>query len=203
MRRRTFLAAVSAVPLTWALAKQALAAGSQITASKVAEIQQNWQALLAKDAAVTLSTAPLQKTEAEWKQLLSDQQFNVLRREGTEHPFASPLNGEKRAGVFVCAGCNLPLFSSQMQYDSGTGWPSFFTSIPGHLDTKKDLHLILKDRGALFTLLALPVVFIAILGVSTGRLCGRTLGGRFSGGGGAPGPLFPAGLRARPKLAGP
>jgi len=143
MRRRTFLAAVSAVPLTWALAKQALAAGSQITASKVAEIQQNWQALLAKDAAVTLSTAPLQKTEAEWKQLLSDQQFNVLRREGTEHPFASPLNGEKRAGVFVCAGCNLPLFSSQMKYDSGTGWPSFFTSIPGHLDTKKDLHLIL------------------------------------------------------------
>ena len=143
MRRRTFLAAVSAVPLTWALAKQALAAGSQITASKVAEIQQNWQALLAKDAAVTLSTAPLQKTEAEWKQLLSEQQFNVLRREGTEHPFTSPLNGEKRAGVFVCAGCNLPLFTSQMKYDSGTGWPSFFTSIPGHLDTKKDLHLIL------------------------------------------------------------
>ena len=67
----------------------------------------------------------------------------MLRHEGTEHPFTSPLNSEKRPGVFVCAGCALPLFTSQMKYDSGTGWPSFFTLIPDRLATKQDLKMIL------------------------------------------------------------
>jgi len=67
----------------------------------------------------------------------------VLRHEGTEYPGSSPLNGEKRPGVFVCAGCALPLFTSQMKYDSGTGWPSFFTLIPGRLGTKEDRLLIM------------------------------------------------------------
>jgi len=57
-------------------------------------------------------------------------QFDVLRREDTERSFTSPLNDEKRPGVFVCAGCSLPLFTSAMKFDSGTGWPSFFTTIP-------------------------------------------------------------------------
>ncbi|TMH60707.1 MAG: peptide-methionine (R)-S-oxide reductase MsrB [Betaproteobacteria bacterium] len=76
------------------------------------------------------------------QQVLTPAQFKILRQEGTEYPFSSPLNGEKRGGIFVCAGCALPLFSSQMKYDSGTGWPSFFTLIPGSLTTKQDFKLI-------------------------------------------------------------
>jgi len=78
------------------------------------------------------------KTEAEWKAMLTKEQFNVLRKEGTERPFTSPLNNEKRAGTFACAGCGLPLFTSDTKYDSGTGWPSFFRAIPGHVETKTD-----------------------------------------------------------------
>jgi len=84
----------------------------------------------------------IHRTAAEWRQLLTPEQYHVLREEGTERPFTSPLNDEKRKGEFVCAGCELPLFSSGMKYDSGTGWPSFFTSIEGHLETKKDFKLI-------------------------------------------------------------
>ena len=62
------------------------------------------------------------KTEAEWKKLLTPQQFHVLRQEGTEAPFTSPLDKEKRKGLFVCAACELPLFDSSTKYDSGTGW---------------------------------------------------------------------------------
>ena len=67
----------------------------------------------------------------------------MLRHEGTERPFTSPLNDEHRAGVFVCAGCALPLFTSAMKFDSGTGWPSYFTTIPGAFATKTDHQLIL------------------------------------------------------------
>ena len=65
----------------------------------------------------------VQRTEAEWRAQLSPTAFDVLRDEGTERAFSSPLDNEKRAGVFLCAGCELPLFSSEMKYDSGTGWP--------------------------------------------------------------------------------
>jgi len=65
-------------------------------------------------------------TEAEWKQRLTADQFQVLRKAGTERPHTSPLNKEKRAGVFSCAGCALPLFSSKAKFESGTGWPSFY-----------------------------------------------------------------------------
>lgn len=84
----------------------------------------------------------IHKTEAEWKQLLTPGQFNILREEGTERPFTSPLNGEKRQGTYVCAGCDLPLFTSDMKYDSGTGWPSFTTTIQRHVETKTDFKLI-------------------------------------------------------------
>ena len=67
--------------------------------------------------------------EADWKKRLSPAAYKVLRQEGTERPFSSPLNGEKRPGTFVCAGCALPLFSSKAKYESGTGWPSFFAPI--------------------------------------------------------------------------
>ena len=81
-------------------------------------------------------------SEEEWRKRLDDKQFDVLREEGTEKPFTSPLNEEKREGVFACAGCDLPLFASSMKYDSGTGWPSFYTTIDGHVETKKDYKLI-------------------------------------------------------------
>ncbi|HWQ94870.1 MAG TPA: peptide-methionine (R)-S-oxide reductase MsrB [Gammaproteobacteria bacterium] len=84
----------------------------------------------------------IHKTEAEWKQLLTPAQFNILREEGTERPTTSPLNGEKRQGTYACAGCDLPLFTSDMKYDSGTGWPSFTTTIQGHVETRTDFKLI-------------------------------------------------------------
>jgi len=82
------------------------------------------------------------KSDAEWKALLTPGQYEILRREGTERPFSSALNDEKRRGQYVCAGCDLPLFTSDMKFDSGTGWPSFFTTLPGAVETKTDFKLI-------------------------------------------------------------
>ncbi len=141
MQRRGFLSSLSVLPLGWILARPGLAA-TALASKSVAEIQQDWRRLLAPGADVATSTDPVTKTAAEWQQLLTPAAYNVLRQEGTEPPFTSPLNGEKRAGIFVCAGCALPLFSSQMKFDSGTGWPSFFTLIPGSLATKQDFKLI-------------------------------------------------------------
>ena len=86
------------------------------------------------------------KTKEEWKKLLTAEQFDVLREEGTERPFTSPLNDEKHKGEFVCAACALPLFTSDMKFDSGTGWPSFFTSIEGHTETKTDFKLVFPRK---------------------------------------------------------
>lgn len=83
------------------------------------------------------------RTEAEWKQRLSPAAFHVLRQEGTERPHTSPLNAEKRAGTYHCAGCELPLFSHRTKYDSRTGWPSFFDPLPGALQTRTDFKLLL------------------------------------------------------------
>ena len=78
-------------------------------------------------------------TDSDWETRLPKDAFNVLRKEGTERPFSSPLNDEKRKGTFCCAGCNLSLFSSQAKFDSGTGWPSFSEALPGAFKTKIDL----------------------------------------------------------------
>ena len=80
-------------------------------------------------------------TESEWKDRLTDVEFHVLRKEGTERPFSSPLNANKATGTYVCAGCALPLFTSDKKFDSGTGWPSFFQPIDGALGTKVDRKL--------------------------------------------------------------
>ncbi|MCY3971762.1 MAG: peptide-methionine (R)-S-oxide reductase MsrB [Acidobacteria bacterium] len=79
--------------------------------------------------------------ESEWRARLADDEFRVLRREGTERAFTSPLNGEHRDGVFVCAGCGAELFRSEWKYESGTGWPSFYESMPGALETQRDFKL--------------------------------------------------------------
>lgn len=83
-----------------------------------------------------------QLSEAEWRNRLSPEQFHILREAGTERAFTSPLNDEKRTGRFQCAGCHLDLFTSEMKFDSGTGWPSFFTVIEGHIETSTDFKLI-------------------------------------------------------------
>ncbi|MFG1490407.1 peptide-methionine (R)-S-oxide reductase MsrB [Oceanospirillum sp. HFRX-1_2] len=85
---------------------------------------------------------PLKLSHKEWKERLDKMQFYVLREEGTERAFTSPLNDEKRKGEYRCAGCDLLLFTSEMKYDSGTGWPSFFTVVEGHIETKTDFKLI-------------------------------------------------------------
>jgi peptide-methionine (R)-S-oxide reductase len=85
----------------------------------------------------------IHKTPEEWREILTPAQFKILREEGTEPAHSSPLNDEKRKGTYVCSGCELPLFTSEMKFDSGTGWPSFFTHIPNHIDTKLDFKIIL------------------------------------------------------------
>lgn len=102
--------------------------------------------VIAADApAVAASGAPtpLRLSDAEWRKRLSPGQYAVLRNEGTERPRSSPLNDEKRRGTYHCAGCDLPLFSSDTKYESGTGWPSFHTALPGALGTKTDFKAIL------------------------------------------------------------
>jgi len=85
---------------------------------------------------------PLVKSREEWKKLLEPKQYDVLFEDGTELAGTSPLNHEKREGTFICAACFLPLFDSAKKFDSGTGWPSFFDPIPGHLGTKQDNKLM-------------------------------------------------------------
>ncbi len=82
------------------------------------------------------------KTDAEWRKLLTKEQYYVLREEGTERAFTSPLNDEKRKGTYVCAACALPLFKSETKYESGTGWPSFHSAIPGAVGTKIDYKIL-------------------------------------------------------------
>ena len=81
-------------------------------------------------------------SKEDWRNRLSPDAFHVLREEGTERPFSSALNNEKREGVFLCAGCELPLFNSSKKFDSGTGWPSFWEPLPNAIETKKDFKLI-------------------------------------------------------------
>ncbi len=97
-------------------------------------------------AADPYANSPWRKiTDAEWKRRLPPESFEILRRDGTERPFTSPLLNEHRHGTFVCLACGLPLFKSTWKYDSGTGWPSFYTAIPGALAKKSD-HLLIVER---------------------------------------------------------
>jgi peptide-methionine (R)-S-oxide reductase len=86
--------------------------------------------------------AKLKKPRSEWRKLLSPREYGVLFEDDTERPFSSSLNDEKRQGTFICAACYLPLFDSAAKFDSGTGWPSFFQPITGHIGTRRDFKLI-------------------------------------------------------------
>jgi len=111
MTRRPFLAALSAFGLAPGLA------AAQAGAAKI---------------------EPLVLSDEQWKQRLAPAAYQVLRHEGTEYPGSSPLNNEHRKGRFVCAGCDLPLFTSDTKFDSGTGWPSFTRPIAGAVRTHTD-----------------------------------------------------------------
>ena len=81
---------------------------------------------------------PVKLTEAQWRKKLTAAEFRILRKAGTERPHSSPLDKEKRAGTFICAGCDNRLYSSKTKFDSGTGWPSFWKPLPGGIATTTD-----------------------------------------------------------------
>jgi peptide-methionine (R)-S-oxide reductase len=91
-----------------------------------------------KSVAAEAETFEVNKSPAEWRKILSPQQYAVLREESTERPRSSPLNDEHRAGNYSCAGCALPVYSSKAKFESGTGWPSFTAPIAGAVRTKED-----------------------------------------------------------------
>lgn len=93
--------------------------------------------------AMAEETFEVQKSDAEWRRILTPTQYDVLRRHGTERPGSSPLNHEKRQGTFACAGCDLPLYSSDTKFESGTGWPSFYQPLPDAIRTTEDRSLFM------------------------------------------------------------
>ena len=135
MDRRKFLLALAATPFC-------VHAQPKRTMKDIEALQSNWKTFLPAGATVPVAGEPLKLSKDEWKKRLQGESYKVLREEGTERAGTSPLNDEKRPGIFACAGCGLPVFTSEMKYESGTGWPSFFTTIPGVFDIKKDFYLI-------------------------------------------------------------
>ena len=94
--------------------------------------------LVAAPVAARAAGAVVTHRDAEWRKLLPPESYDVLRHEGTERAFSSPLDEEKRAGTYACLGCDLPLFSSKTKFDSGTGWPSFWAPLPNAVATRSD-----------------------------------------------------------------
>ncbi|MBI4206324.1 MAG: peptide-methionine (R)-S-oxide reductase MsrB [Betaproteobacteria bacterium] len=142
MTRRGLLQGLLAAGVWGALTGRAGAA-QPASMKGIEDLQKNWKMLLAQGAKVPAPGEPLKLANEEWRKRLTKVEYHVLREEGTERAGTSPLDGEKRPGVFACAGCDLPQISSDMKYDSGTGWPSFFTTIPGVFGLKKDYGLFL------------------------------------------------------------
>jgi peptide-methionine (R)-S-oxide reductase len=104
-----------------------------------------WRLTVAySDPATAATPATFMLTDAEWRKRLSPQAYAVLRQASTERPYSSPLNDEHRKGQFVCAGCALPLFASTTKFDSGTGWPSFYASLPRAVATRTDHELFME-----------------------------------------------------------
>ena len=137
-KRRNFLI-LSAIGLTGGAGW--LQARNQEEPNKV--MNESTKDILSKLESNPSSIVPLELSRERWINALSEESFYVLREEGTERPFTSALNDEKRDGVYVCAGCSLALFSSESKFDSGTGWPSFYDAIEGRVETKTDYKLII------------------------------------------------------------
>jgi peptide-methionine (R)-S-oxide reductase len=142
MKRRELLTGLLAAGF-WNALKNLTYAAQPSSMKDIEDLQKNWKSLLAEGTKLPQPSEALKLSKEEWRKRLNPTQFNILREEGTEPPGSSPLNSEKRSGVFVCVGCNLALFTSDMKYESGTGWPSFFTTIPGVFGNRTDYKLIL------------------------------------------------------------
>jgi len=119
-----------------------LDAGARTTPESIKEMQRRWRDFHPVGFEPVRAEPSLDRPLEEWRRELPKAAYRVLFEEDTERSYSSALNDEKRPGLFVCQACNLPLFTSEMKYDSRTGWPSFFTTIPGHLATKTDFKLI-------------------------------------------------------------
>ncbi|MFN2287198.1 MAG: peptide-methionine (R)-S-oxide reductase MsrB [Chromatocurvus sp.] len=120
----------------------AMPAWARKTMEAINRMQNNWRDYLPADLDPPALSDAVELDADAWRDKLSSSAYDVLRKEGTERPFTSPLNEEKRDGLYLCAGCDLPLFTSAMKFDSGTGWPSFFTAIPEHMGTSRDFKMI-------------------------------------------------------------
>ena len=142
MKRRTLLGilALGSIVPPWPFFAHVHAQSK--TMEGIKKMQDNWKSLLAPGTPTPSPSEELKLSKDEWRKRLPPASYGVLREEDTERAGSSPLDREKRAGVFVCAGCGLPLFTSEMKFDSGTGWPSFFTMIPDSLKTKTDYKII-------------------------------------------------------------
>ena len=127
MTRRTTLFRLSAIPAIFA----------------------SLRGLLASAPAHAARAYEVVHSDAEWQKLLQPNQYRVLRKAGTEAPFSSPLDKEKRTGVFSCAGCALPLFSSATKFESGTGWPSFWQPLDKAVLEESDTTLFMKRTEVL------------------------------------------------------
>lgn len=103
-------------------------------------------ALLASPLQAAACKFEICRSEAEWRKRLSQNEYLVLREEETERPYTSPLNEEARRGIYRCRGCDLPVYDAGSKYDSGTGWPSFFQSLPNAVATKEDRKFIFQVR---------------------------------------------------------
>jgi peptide-methionine (R)-S-oxide reductase len=121
-----------------AMTRRALLLGG----SSVALVAALWWAH-SPDADAATATFEVTKTDDEWRHLLKPATYQVMRRHGTERPFSSPLDHEKRKGIFACAACDLPLYSSETKFDSGTGWPSFYRPLPNAVGESTDRSMIL------------------------------------------------------------
>ena len=124
MKRGTMLAGSMAIILT-------IGAGKTMFSKSKAE-------------AKTVKHFEVEHSDAQWRKLLTPEQYHVLREQGTEYANSSPLENEHRAGTYLCAGCDLALFSSAAKFDSGTGWPSFFEPLPHAVETKQDNSLFMS-----------------------------------------------------------
>jgi len=143
MQRRALIKGLGAACLLGMAGHTLAQSTSKKGIANVDDLQKNWKSLLDSNANVATDPTPVKQSNEEWRKTLEPRQYRVLREEGTEPPGSSPLNAEKRPGVFACAGCGQPLFTSAMKFESGTGWPSFFTTIPGAVATKRDFKMIL------------------------------------------------------------